>query len=946
MLPKLFGKYGSAKALGAARGMQALRGTGRGIRGVARLPGRVAGAAAGAVLQSSGFAPLVSTASNVGRGLFGSSRGGRSRGGGSSKKETGLLNTSLLFQIRDEVQQIKGLLVTQQIPESERREREFEDWRRHRELLSAISSLSMGGMGPGSGGQKDGGSLAKLLLGLLALTGLAMLPKLLEKVPGIVDGIQSFLDKMGLFLLGMWGVFKLLGTRAKAMKPPKTVKVPRGITRKTPARLKADHMKKVDKQNARKAAAAAKKAKAEERRAAREKGRSRVTNPLRRMFAGGGSSALEKVNKPPRTTKGGIGSRIGAFFADTETRGKDRAVTEANQAAEREQKARNAAANKRALIERSKGRLQILQAEKAQLLDEQRASEKKRQGFDEDRRRTRAKIVDRLAISQALKDHRAGKTPDTSRQNLRAKMEFMKSEAFRLETIKRINFTLGQWGGDIYRGLKTLNVSTQQVFNVTRLALADKERMPKIKSMGAKVGAGIVKVASATARGFGGLMGPNQGAGASSGTVTQQGLQKPMQYSFSNKGPTMGGAKVIGTLPVQPGAAGTEKGMNQWINRLSGTFKKFASAFWEKLKSSGESLKKVARIPGLNFVGTIILILGLGAEIGQLVLRYMKSPQSFGGKTPKEWSSNFQKQIFIAIAKVVGYIALFAAIAAVVIAAIIYAIPVLAGGLAVGIFGAAISLFLTDWLVALFKTEDPNKANAQVGDPYAWWQAQTQSIGDAGRVMFGEALGGDFNLDNIKMGIGALTLQGASAAMFAGEQLHKLFTKDYGVSDAVRKILFNDSDHVMTSTAGGGGASASGIHPTALGNERLRILMKNAANKQLQKRAEENLVKDVKGMVPEVLPSYVLGATMATGDSGGIGYSPGIADGSLIHPSALDHEKLRHLMAQYKSAPEVVVISNTSVTDASSKSFNRSNTTAVNSHQGSNVSITGKGLYE
>jgi len=94
------------------------RGLGRGVRGIARLPGRVVGAAAGAVLQSSGFAPVVSAASNVGRGLFGSSRGGRGRGGGSSKKETGLLNTSVLFQIRDEVAQIKGLLVTQQIPES------------------------------------------------------------------------------------------------------------------------------------------------------------------------------------------------------------------------------------------------------------------------------------------------------------------------------------------------------------------------------------------------------------------------------------------------------------------------------------------------------------------------------------------------------------------------------------------------------------------------------------------------------------------------------------------------------------------------------------------------------------------------------------------------------------------------------------------------------------
>ena len=213
------------------------RGIGRGARGVGKLAARGAWGAtkgigragwratkglAGAAALYSGFAPAIGVAAGLGKRLFGSRRGGRGggRGGGSSESETGLLNTSLLFQIRDEVVQIKGLLVTQQIPESERREKEFEEWRRHRELLSAISGLSLGGIGGGPGGKKDGGSLAKLLLGLLALTGLALLPKLLEKVPGIVDGIQSFLDKMALFLAGMWGVFKLLGKRAKAMKPP------------------------------------------------------------------------------------------------------------------------------------------------------------------------------------------------------------------------------------------------------------------------------------------------------------------------------------------------------------------------------------------------------------------------------------------------------------------------------------------------------------------------------------------------------------------------------------------------------------------------------------------------------------------------------------------------------------------------------------------------------
>jgi len=270
------------------------------LRGAGRLGSKTIGAVGGSVvgatkfttataLQTSGVSPFLSVlGSGIGRSggsLFGSKRG---RGGGSSKSETGLLNTSLLFQIRDEVQQIKGLLVATAIPESERREKEFDEARRHRELLEAISGLS-GGIGGDPAAKKDGGSLGKLLLGLLGLTGLAMLPKLFDMVPGIVDGIQSFLDKMGLFLTAMLGVFLGLGKRTKGMKPPKSVARggggKKGLT-------KAEYMKQ---ENERRRLAAEK---AEKRRLAREAARSRVVTPTTKT-----KTSPRNVRVPPRAER-------------------------------------------------------------------------------------------------------------------------------------------------------------------------------------------------------------------------------------------------------------------------------------------------------------------------------------------------------------------------------------------------------------------------------------------------------------------------------------------------------------------------------------------------------------------------------------------------------------------------------------------------------------------
>ena len=72
----------------------------------------------------------------------------------------------------------------------------------------------------------------------------------------------------------------------------------------------------------------------------------------------------------------------------------------------------------------------------------------------------------------------------------------------------------------------------------------------------------------------------------------------------------------------------------------------------------------------------------------------------------------------------------------------------------------------------------------------------------------------------------------------------------------------------------------------------------------------------------------------------------GMADGSLIHPSALDHEKLRWIMAQGKPAPEVVLVTSTQYVDNSKNSQSLSSVTSVNTNAGSNVSVAGQGFYE
>ena len=278
---------------------------------IAAIGGGAIGVAKGlktSALETSGLAPLASTLSSGGS-MFGSRRGrgrGGGRGGGSSKSETGLLNTSLLFQIRDEVQQIKGLLVATAIPESERREKEFEDWRRHRELLSAISGLS-GGLGGAAASAKSGGSLGDLLKGLLAITGLAMLPKLLEMVPGIVDGIQNFLNEMGLFLTAMLAVFLGLSVRTKSMKPPKPVKGP-GRIRRTALAAKNLFMEREERRLAKEKAKKAKEEKARHKRNRSVHGGGRWRNPLNVIK----SPIQEKMTKDPKAAKVVATTKVGA----------------------------------------------------------------------------------------------------------------------------------------------------------------------------------------------------------------------------------------------------------------------------------------------------------------------------------------------------------------------------------------------------------------------------------------------------------------------------------------------------------------------------------------------------------------------------------------------------------------------------------------------------------
>ena len=436
--------------------MGVLRGTGRlGAKAIGAVGGSVVGAAkftTATALQTSGVSPLLSVlGSGIGRSggsLFGSKRG---RGGGSSKSETGLLNTSLLFQIRDEVQQIKGLLVATAIPESERREKEFDEARRHRELLAAISTLG-GGMGGPAASAKSGG-LAKLLLGLLALTGLAMLPKLLENIPSIVDGIQSFLEQMGLFLAGMWGAFKLLGARTRAMKPPSPKTVLTADNKKTAAKKKAAEEKRAKK-------AAEKKAKADAKRADRNKRRvtgRRWTNPLRRML-GGKTIAQEKLStKPARLQRGSVG------FAPEEGMA-EKAAAERARAAEAK---RQRAASEKIRLDGVRERLQIQKqkiidgkaARNRQLSQERRDNVTERKNSLEKRAQTVARNQAR-ALQLGIK---GGATPNTAAQNRLAILQDAKTVA-RLE-VRNLTSRVTGTIADLYDRVRLTDIRRQLLSN-------------------------------------------------------------------------------------------------------------------------------------------------------------------------------------------------------------------------------------------------------------------------------------------------------------------------------------------------------------------------------------------------------------------------------------------------------------------------------------------------
>ena len=211
-------------------GGKGLRGTGRLARSGIRATGRGAWKATkygtmGAIALS-GAGPAVAAAAKVG-GAFGSvggamfgGRGGGGKGGGSggtgvggtSRADSGLLSANILFQIHREVATIKGLMLDK-IPESERREKEFEEEKRHKELIKAIGAGGLGG-----GGRDDSSLLNQLLPGLLALAGLSLLPKLLDDVPSFTDGVQTIFDKMDGFFTEMLAFFGGLNKGVKDVK--------------------------------------------------------------------------------------------------------------------------------------------------------------------------------------------------------------------------------------------------------------------------------------------------------------------------------------------------------------------------------------------------------------------------------------------------------------------------------------------------------------------------------------------------------------------------------------------------------------------------------------------------------------------------------------------------------------------------------------------------------
>ena len=193
---------------------------GMGVLGAA---GSLGLGAAGFAFAKMGGAPLMA----AGVGAYGLARKGYSAGSGMfsgsgpSDKPKAIAQDSMvggapevLVEIHKEVSLIRDLMIKGGDPQSQAREQAIDDEVRHRKLLSALSGMG-GGPGPGKGGEESTSTwkdkLMQLLPGILALAGIAALPKILENVPDIVDGVNTAFGKIDGFISGLDGFFDSLG---------------------------------------------------------------------------------------------------------------------------------------------------------------------------------------------------------------------------------------------------------------------------------------------------------------------------------------------------------------------------------------------------------------------------------------------------------------------------------------------------------------------------------------------------------------------------------------------------------------------------------------------------------------------------------------------------------------------------------------------------------------
>ena len=194
-----------------------------------------------------------------------------------------------------------------------------------------------------------------------------------------------------------------------------------------------------------------------------------------------------------------------------------------------------------------------------------------------------------------------------------------------------------------------------------------------------------------------GSISPGEGLARASQTSSGSGW-KPTSGTHLSKMLGVGSAAGPGT-----GAGSnitTESGVeSRLINRVLGRVPKglkgFAVKFLMKMRQSTEGLRKVSRIPGLQFLGKLLIITVLISEIASLFLTRMLNPSAFKSEMDFWW------EVGKVIGKLAAVLISFALITAAVGIAIAWAAPALAVTFVGGTIAAVVGFFITDAIWAL-----------------------------------------------------------------------------------------------------------------------------------------------------------------------------------------------------------------------------------------------------